>query len=323
MCRSERRSSALNWRPQSCAAAVAVEGLAKGSIAGDGAGLQQGLEFPRLGPPAPVRLVGRQRPHQRAVAPLGPEVHIDHERVAGDLHDVAGGAVQAPRIALADEHHVDVAGVVELGPAQLPHADDGQPVALRQLHQAGGGPQYVGGQRRDGGDGGGELIEAEEVARRDAQVLLPLPPGQPVGRGHAGVQVGAAVEIGQDVERGGIVLDQAGQLPAGGRHGHHRRGQATVEETAGGVRDGGHEALDRPAGDRRRGRSFDGVVEIQQEHAASVPRSVRWYERTEAFTGGSPCSHASPSCCSQPPRARSRSGRAATPRRTTPPSRHA
>ena len=49
-------------------------------------------------------------------------------------------------VALADEHHVDVARVVQLVAAELPHADDDQPVGLRDADECDGGVEHVAGE---------------------------------------------------------------------------------------------------------------------------------------------------------------------------------
>ena len=124
------------------------------AVAGDGAGLQQRLELPRLGPAVPVGLVGVDRANQRSVAALGSEVGVDPEAAAGDLHHRPGPSLEAVARSLAHEHHVDVAGVVELGAAELPHPHHGQanaagavPVAGRgQLARRGQDPAAEGGQ---------------------------------------------------------------------------------------------------------------------------------------------------------------------------------
>ena len=50
---------------------------AQGGVAGDGPGLQEGLEFPALGPARVIALVRGEGPDQRPRLALGPEVRID------------------------------------------------------------------------------------------------------------------------------------------------------------------------------------------------------------------------------------------------------
>src|SRR5690606_7255462 len=195
------------------------------AVAGHRPRLQQGLELPRLGPALPVGLVARHRAGEGAVAALGPQVGVDPVAAAGDVHD----GPRRPGVA-ADEHQVDVAGVVELPPAQLPHADDGQ---------AGGADQRHGPVEHGGGDVGqrrGRLLEAappEQVDRHDPQVGQPLGPRERLDVGRLGEERQAAVgrpalgvvEVGQHVEGGGIGLDQPRRAAAGGHDGHEGLGQ--------------------------------------------------------------------------------------------------
>ncbi len=109
-------------------------------VAGHRNRLQQRLELPRLGPPLPVRPVALDRAGEGPVASLGPQVGVDPIAAAGEVHHrpgVAGVAV--------DEHHVDVAGVVELAAAELAHADHGQPLGPGQAHRRGhDGRRHIG-----------------------------------------------------------------------------------------------------------------------------------------------------------------------------------
>ena len=70
MARSERSSSAVKGWFQSQRWAASRPGADRG-VAGHGPGLQQRLELPGFGPLVPVRLVGVERAHERAVAALG------------------------------------------------------------------------------------------------------------------------------------------------------------------------------------------------------------------------------------------------------------
>ena len=94
-----------------------------------GTRLEERLSLPRLRPPLPVGLVGREGADERAVAALGPEVEVDPEGAAGALEHVPGRRARAARCRPSPtSSEVDVAGVVELGAAELPHADDRQPI---------------------------------------------------------------------------------------------------------------------------------------------------------------------------------------------------
>ena len=257
-----------------------VELGAEVGVTGDGAGLQQRLELPRLGPAAPVRLVRGHRAHERAVAALGAEVGVDPEAAPRHVHGPPRPAFERRRIAVADEHHVDVAGVVELAAAELAHADDGQAVRRWRRRQGDGVLHHVGGEGGDGLDGAAELVPPEQVACRDAQVLELLPAGQRVGA--VAVDDRAVGQIGEHVEGAGIHLHLPRQLAAGGGDGDHGGREPRLVQARRRLRMELEETLDRQPRRRRRGRAIDGVGEVEQRHAASVPSRVHWWERSEA-----------------------------------------
>ena len=203
-------------------------GLGPGSphrrIAGHGHGLQQRLELPGLRPPLPVRPVALDRAGEGPVTALGPQVGIHPVAAAGEVHHRAGLAGVA-----LDEHDVDVARVVELAAAELAHADDGQPLGAREADRAGQhGGRHVGEVARRPL----EVGVPEEVAGGDPQVGEPLGPDELVAvAGGSHPRAGRdrrGVEVGQDVERGGIGLEQARAAAAGGHHGDHRGGEGRV-----------------------------------------------------------------------------------------------
>ena len=146
-----------------------LEGPSQGGVAGHGAGLEERLELPGGGPSPPVGPVAGERARQRPGPALGTEIGVDAEGGAGHLQHAPGGRVA--RLDVGDEHHVDVAGVVELAAAELAHPDDahaggvgdGQGAAQHPLGQLGQGPPDV-----------LQGVEAEEVAGRDAQKLETL-----------------------------------------------------------------------------------------------------------------------------------------------------
>ena len=147
------------------------EGRSQLGVAGNGPRLDERLELPGVGPAVPVRPVGVERPDEWAVATFRPEVGVDAEAAAGDFHHRSGQRLV--RRGLADEHDVDVAGVVELGPTQLAHADDrdalvgaGEPARLTQ-HLAGKVSELLA--HSD------QAVDAEQIARRDPQHLELLP----------------------------------------------------------------------------------------------------------------------------------------------------
>ena len=75
-----------------------------------------------------------------------------------------------------EEQHVDVAGVVELPTAELPHRDDPEPDVRRDEFER-AADAHLGQSRQLPGDHG-KVGSAEQIARRDAQKLAPLPPAQ-------------------------------------------------------------------------------------------------------------------------------------------------
>ena len=108
----------------------------------DGTGLQERLELPALRPAVVVRQVRVQRPHERALLALGPQIRIDlperrldlgardashrqHGEPRGDVDDTAlSDLLEQLVVGTRDEDDIDVAHVVELAGARLAHADD-------------------------------------------------------------------------------------------------------------------------------------------------------------------------------------------------------
>ena len=97
------------------------EGLAQLRVAGDRPSLEQGLKFPRLRPPVPVRLVRGQATHEHAGAPFGAQVEVRPPRLAGQGQQGVG-------VARTDQHDVDVTAVIELPGAELAHGHDRDPL---------------------------------------------------------------------------------------------------------------------------------------------------------------------------------------------------
>ena len=112
------------------------------------------------------------------------------------------------------EEHVDVAGVVELVAAQLAHTN---------YRQAGGVGQRDGvtqdgiGHVRKGRTDGLEVVDAEQVPRRDAQQLQPFPPPHAVG--FVDSDGDRPSEVGEDLEGARVRQAQLGERPAGRGHG--------------------------------------------------------------------------------------------------------
>ncbi len=219
---------------------------AEASVATGGPGLQQGLELPRLGPLVPVRLVGVERAHEGPVAALGPEVGVDPEAPPADLHHGSGPALEAGARALAHEQHVDVARVVQLGAAELAHADHGEgdvvaAVAVGGRRQRTGGVEDLVAERGERGPDLLELVASRQVAGRDAEELEVAPRQQRLG-GHVADRR-APIEVGQQVRGGvGVGLDRAGEGAAGGHHRHGGGGEARV---GGQALDGGGRGVDQ------------------------------------------------------------------------------
>jgi len=251
-------------RPQSFGGG-GLEGGAEVGAPGRRSGLQQGLELPGLGPVLPVGPVGLQGPHEGPVASLGTQVGVDAEAGAGDLHHGAGLTLGRQRV-LGHEQHVDVAGVVQLLAAELPHADYRQPHCLAQAARR---VEHVVGHGGQGPPDGAQVVEAQQVAGGDAQELEALPPAQelPV----ALLQRGATVEVGQDVEGRRLAEAQLGEGPAGRRDCGKGLTQPVVVLDRGsqvGVSLG--QPLEGERGRRRRRRLLDELGQQGTGHVSSV-----------------------------------------------------
>ena len=122
---------------------------------------------------ASERTSGPTRPSGRRLASTRKHVRTNSIRRRARL-------LQLGRVAVADEHHVDVAGVVQLVAAELAHPDDGERWPVGGDEPV-GRAEHVGGEGRDGGDGHLERIEAEQVTGGDPELLEALPPAQLVG----------------------------------------------------------------------------------------------------------------------------------------------
>ncbi len=190
---------------------------------GDRAMFEQGLELPGLGPQIPVLRIGEHRSHEGTLRTLRAQVGVDPETAAGECDDRPGLLGQILGHAVSDEDHVDVAGVVQLVPRQLSHADDGEPARL--VHQA-GGVEHLGRHARQGRAGLFEPIEPDQIPGGDPQIL-PLLPGHE-GLGAAGVDRRPTVRIGQLLQGQRIGAEQCGHRTARRGHGHQPFGQGMV-----------------------------------------------------------------------------------------------
>jgi hypothetical protein len=164
---------------------VAV-GLPHLGVTRDRAGLEQGLELPRLGPPLVVGAVARDGAHEWPVLALGAQRRVDlpqrpgRRRRRADPHQArreVGGdrrrlLLGHPVRRFGHEDDVDVGDVVQLAPTGLAHGDD------RQAGAPGIRPDLVAGDHESGlqrrlrqvGQGRGRLREGHEwVAGREVQ----------------------------------------------------------------------------------------------------------------------------------------------------------
>lgn len=199
---------------------------AQGLVAGHGAGLEEGLELPGLGPALVVGQVGGEGADEGAVAAFGAEVGVDGPDGAldgglrADPHEVggeAGGGLEGLGLVgaggrVADEDDVDVGHVVQLVAAALAHRDDGEAAQGGVLGGGGGGdPQGRaeggGGQVGELGGGLGDVDGAADVAGGDGEQAAAVGDAQADGV----VRVGEAeLELGESgVQVGGLVGDEA------------------------------------------------------------------------------------------------------------------
>ena len=143
--------------------------------------LQEGLALPRLRPPLPIGRVGLEAPHERPVPTLRSQVEVDAEGSACVIEQGTTGSLESIGVASPHQREVHVARVVELGPAQLPHPDDGEAVVGREVIRGRRvSPLQDGdGHRREVGRRGVDGGPSSEVAGRDPQQLAPLPDHHP------------------------------------------------------------------------------------------------------------------------------------------------
>ncbi len=215
-------------------------------VAGDGAGLEQGLELPGLRPALVVREMGGEGTDEGAVAALGAEVGVDGPDGAldgglgADPHQVGGeagggleglGLVGAVR-RVADEDDVDVGDVIQLVAAALAHGDDGE-AALRRVLGGGGArdaqgrAEGGGGQVGELGGGLGDVDGAADVAGGDGEQAAAVGDAQRDGvvrlgqalleLGEAGVQVGGLVGD-EGVPVAGVAGEVVGEGLGGAEH---------------------------------------------------------------------------------------------------------
>ena len=130
-------------------------------ITGDGSRLDERLELPRVGPLIPVGLVRHERAHERAVRPCGRRFTSTRKQ----RRAISSSATRPLRcrvpVTVADEHHVDVARIVQLVPAELPHPDDDE--RLGRIDKRRRASQDVATEGCDGGDRDLELVATQEI----------------------------------------------------------------------------------------------------------------------------------------------------------------
>ena len=176
--RTARMSSAVNGRVHSVRPAAAAKAAPSSASPATGRALSSAWNSHGSRPPLPVRLVTTRRcARARRRGPRG--AGRGRRGSTGGRRRRRPGRARRSSV-VADEHDVDVAGVVQLAAAELAHADDRQARARRRSVQA--EPARRPAMRRRGRRRGGlERVEPDEVARRDARGLEPLPADQLVG----------------------------------------------------------------------------------------------------------------------------------------------
>ena len=219
------------------------EVLPQRGVARDGAGPQQRLRLPRLGPLRVVRAVGVEAAHQRSRAPLGPQIGVDDDagvrtRLRGRLREGEGeplhvlgqvGAGRRGRVlprrgeGPVDEHDVGVRVVADLGSAQPSHRDDRELVrrdvgTVHLLAQRGEQPVEV--DIRVPAQGSARLADVhslEHVRQRGAQQLAPVEGPQRslclrTMAGHEGARLPLQCSAVPGLQRGGLIdpLDSRG-----------------------------------------------------------------------------------------------------------------
>ena len=163
-----------------------LEGLRQVVVASYRAGLDERLELPVRGPLLPVDAVGVEAARQGAGPALGAEVGVGPEddavgrRRGHGRHEAAGDPLGGGAVPFVDEEDVDVARVVQLPPAELPHADDGDADVIvgagpgqaeRRLEAALGQRRQLPAHRR-------QIGQPQQVPHGDAEELLALPAAQ-------------------------------------------------------------------------------------------------------------------------------------------------
>ena len=145
----------------------AFEPMAQLGVAGDGARLEQRLEFPRGGPACPVGAVALEGPREWARPTFGPEVGVDPEAQPRRLQDASCRVLVRP--IGGDEEDVHVAGVVELASPELSHSDDGDGVP--SVGERDGPVEHLSGEVGQRPPYGLQRVEPQKISGRDAKKL--------------------------------------------------------------------------------------------------------------------------------------------------------
>ena len=170
------------------------------------------------------------------------------------------------------EEHVDVARVVELGAAQLAHADHGEgDLRLDDVERR---AQTDLGERGELAADGRQVGDAEQVAHGDAEHLAPLPSPQDAARvlgfGERRCELEAIVidgvlraetlAVGEHLEERRVLDDRVRQRARRARDGDDSRARRRVlDDQRGRVGVCLDDALDRAPGQRGVGRRLDGL----------------------------------------------------------------
>ncbi|CNG87318.1 Uncharacterised protein [Mycobacterium tuberculosis] len=221
---------ALGGLPHDRGDRVEVAGAEVG-VPGDGAGLEQRLELPRLGPPLVVGAVAGEGPHQRPGLALGAQRGVDlperallgagrarpHHRGREPGRGAQRGVLVVPVPRFRHEDHVDVADVVQLAAPGLAHADHGEP-ARPVLGDAGAGDREARLQRGRGevGQLGGDLGDVRRADQVAAGQREQPPAVGDAERGERAVAAGHRLRGGRVGAHGGEQLG-AGVPGRGGR----------------------------------------------------------------------------------------------------------
>ena len=144
-------------------------GPAEFGVAHRGPGLEQGLEFPRLGPPLVVGDVRVQGADQRTRFALRTKGGVNfEERLRGEPHHLAGYPGDQWVGVLPHEYDIHIADVVQFAGTALAHRDDRQPRRRLVLAYRGGGRHECGA---EGGVGEVGQVRADGLERQHGLVL--------------------------------------------------------------------------------------------------------------------------------------------------------